>query len=90
MLTNLNMTLAFPAIAGLFLLLFFAYYFSVLRPRKGTLEWIALEEKEPIRFSLKRHPVTKGDTFPILLITALYAVTTFLNLGNTTGVFSSE
>ena len=43
MLENINMTLAFPAIAGLFLLLFFAYSLTVRRPRKGTLEWISLE-----------------------------------------------
>jgi len=88
MLESINMTLAFPAIAGLFLLLFFAYYLTVLRPRKGTLEWIGLEEKEPLRFSLKRHPVTKGDALPILLITAIYAVTAFLNLGDTKGISS--
>ena len=88
MLENINMTLAFPAIAGLFLLLFFAYYLTVLRPRKGTLEWISLEEKTPVSFTLQRHPVTKGDTLPILLITFIYALTAFTNLGDTTGVSS--
>ena len=90
MLRNLNMTTAFPVIAGLFLLLFFVYYYVALRPRRGTLEWISLEERrsEPVTFSLRRHPVEGNDVLPILLITILYAVTAFLNLGDTSGIES--
>ena len=90
MLGSLNMTTAFPVIAGLFVLLFFAYYCSVLRPRRGSLEWISreLSRDEPVRFSLRRHPADRRDVLPVLVITALYAVVAFLNLGDTTGIES--
>ncbi len=86
MLAQINMTLAFPVITALFLLLFFGYYFSVLRPRKGTLEWIALETKPALTFSLQRYPVTKGDILPMVLITMTYAVFALWNLGDTQGI----
>jgi len=55
-------------------------------PRKGTLEWISHEEKKEARhftFSVPRYRMKKRDTLLMLLLTAVYAVTAFWSLGNT-------
>ena len=68
---------------------FFAYYWLCLRPRPRSLEWIAMREKKsrPRRMTLTLpcHPLDSRDTLPILLITAVYAVTAFFQLGNLGG-----
>lgn len=66
---------------------FFVYYWLAMRPRKNSLEWIALSENRPRRlsFSLRRHPMERRDALPLVLITALYAFTAFFRLGNLTG-----
>lgn len=61
---------------------FFAYYFSSLRPRAGTLDWITLTEREPLTFARRRHPMARKDALPVLLITLIYAVTAFFQLGS--------
>lgn len=61
---------------------FFLRYWSVCRPRRGSLEWIAMEEaRRPLTFSLPLHPMEKKDALPLLLITAVYAATAFFRLG---------
>lgn len=74
--------LAVLLLAGV--LFFMAYYWSVLRPRKGTLDWVALQEHGPLTFQQKRHPMERRDMLPILLITAIYAFTAFFSLGDLT------
>ena len=63
---------------------FFTYYFSALRPRPGTLDWIALAERHPLTLAHPRHPMTRKDALPVLLITVLYALTAFFQLGDMT------
>ena len=68
---------------------FFAYYWLCLRPRPRSLEWIAMREKRsrPRRMTLTLpcRPLDSRDTLPVLLITAVYAVTAFFQLGNLGG-----
>ncbi len=77
-------TLFFPILTAGILILFFAYYYRAMQPRLGTLEWIHNYDKKPLRFPLRRYPMERKDTLPILLITAIYAVVAFFFLGDTT------
>jgi len=66
---------------------FFIYYWHCLRPRPHSLEWIAMSEaragRAPMTLTMKRHPFTRRDIFPMLLITVVYAATAFFRLGGT-------
>lgn len=62
---------------------FFAYYFSALRPRPGTLDWITLTDRAPFTLAHRRHKMARKDALPVLLITAVYALTAFFSLGST-------
>ncbi len=76
---------ALPAVlvlAGVFF--FLSYYLEILRPRKGTLDWIALRERRPFTFAVRRHPMERRDLLPVLLLTAAYALTAFFQLGSLT------
>ena len=77
------LTLVFPAVTVLCLLLFFKYYLMVSRPLKGTTEWIARIVEKP-KFTLlhRRHPMERRDILPILIITLVYAAVAFFKLGN--------
>lgn len=79
-------TLLFPVIllTGVFSL--FLYYWMIILPRKGSLEWIAFAESRPYRltFTAPVYPMQRKDTLPLLLITAVYAATAFFQLGSTT------
>ncbi len=82
---NLLITLLFPFVILIGLLCFFAYYIHSGIPRKGTLEWITRSMNERPRrftFSAAVHPMSRTDILPILLVTALYAVSVFWNLGS--------
>jgi predicted membrane-bound dolichyl-phosphate-mannose-protein mannosyltransferase len=74
---------AIPALAAV--LAFFVYFWKVSAPRKNSLEWIAMAEARPQRMTLtlKRHPITRKDVLPMLVITAVYAFTAFFGLGST-------
>lgn len=65
---------------------FFIYYWVCLRPRPHTLEWIAMAEKQAkprkMTLTLRRHPFTRKDVFPMLLVTIVYAATAFFQLGD--------
>lgn len=65
---------------------FFAYYWHCLRPRPHSLEWIAMAEEraKPRRMTLTLpcHPMERRDVLPMLLLTAVYAFTAFLQLGD--------
>ena len=83
---NLTVALLFPVLTVAGLLCFFAYYLHAMAPRKGTLEWIARAQastKRRFTFSFPVHPMEKKDMLPLLLLTAVYAVTAFWSLGNT-------
>ncbi len=67
-------------LAGIFCLM--AYYIEVLRPRKGTLDWVPLQEHRPLTFAVPRHRMERRDALPVLLITALYAFSAFFSLGS--------
>ncbi len=83
---NFSVALLFPVLTVAGLLCFFAYYLYAMAPRKGTLEWIARAQAEKPRrftFSAPLHRMEKKDALPLLLLTAVYAVTAFWSLGDT-------
>lgn len=76
-------TLILPVLAMMAVLLFISAYWSAVRPRPGTLDWIAAHENPAkLSFSAPIHPMTRRDALPLLLLTAVYAVTAFWNLGS--------
>ncbi len=83
---KLSIVTLFPVLLIAGLLCFFAYYIFAMTPRKGTLEWISCAQKEDVgkRFSFTAplHPMKKQDALPILILTAIYALSAFWNLGN--------
>ncbi len=77
-----SMLLAGVLLAGV--LMFFFYCFSVLHPRKGTLDWVASAPGgERLTFCVKRHPMERSDALPVLILTVVYAFTAFFSLGRT-------
>ena len=75
-----GLLIALAVLTGVFF--FFAQCCAAARPRKGSLEWVALQEQTPFSFTLPRHPVGRADLLPMLLITAVYAATAFFRLGS--------
>ena len=67
-------------LAGVFF--FFARCYAAARPRKGSLEWVALQEQAPFSFTLPHHPMERRDLLPLILITVVYAATAFFRLGS--------
>ena len=86
-LAQISPAIFFAAVILCCCIAFFVYYWYAMRPRKDSLEWIALAENQPRRLSFlgKRWPMEKQDILPMLLITVLYAATAFFRLGNLTG-----
>lgn len=82
---TLYVSYLFPFLAVAGLLCFFAYHFHAMIPRKGTLEWITRSrvDKKSLTFTAPLHPMGKKDVLPLLLLTAVYALTAFWNLGST-------
>ena len=70
---------------------FFVYYWYAASPRKNSLEWIAMSEARAKNFSfpVKRHPMTRVDILPLVLVTLLYSCTAFYQLGDWDSVESS-
>ena len=85
---NLSVSVIFPILLIAGLLCFFCYYIHSLVPRKGTLEWIdrakGLNGPRKFSFSAPVHPVERKDALPLILLTVIYALTAFWNLGGTT------
>ena len=73
-----------PALAAV--IGFFAYYCWCIKPKRGSLEWVAMAEtkKRPLTLTLRRHPMEKKDILPVLLLTVVYAATAFFRLGDFT------
>ncbi|MCL2222233.1 MAG: phospholipid carrier-dependent glycosyltransferase [Oscillospiraceae bacterium] len=82
-LSELQVVHFFPFFTILFIVLFFAYYFAVIRPRTGTIEWIEMEMEQPNRaFLMGRHKMSKSDIMPLALITIIFLFLAVLNLGD--------
>ncbi len=61
---------------------FFFYYWRATRIQDGSLAWIKeLGVPRRLSFHARRHPMARRDALPLLLITAVYALTAFWNLG---------
>lgn len=84
--SNLSPAFVWPLFGLLIVAAFFAYYWWCLRPRPRSLEWIALAEEKSaprrLTLTLKHHPMERGDALPLLLLTAVYALTAFFQLGD--------
>lgn len=79
--TNLSPAFAWAVIGIALCAAFFVYYWHCLRPRPHSLEWIAMAEEraKPRRMTLTLpcHPMERRDVLPLLLLTAVYALTAF-------------
>lgn len=76
----------FTAQVLMFLLLafigfFFLRYSRSQRPQPGTTEWISMRDRPKMSF-LRPGRMEAGDWLPLGIITLIYAVVTFLYLGN--------
>ncbi len=83
---NIPFATLFPALAALGLIAFFIHYVRCMKPRKGTLEWIkrAQNQNDRFTFTAPLHRMERKDALPLILLTAVYAVTAFWNLGSFT------
>lgn len=84
MASYITVSLVFPVLTLTAIAVFFFYYWRWVRPRKGTLEWsVALDPPPgPVSFSARWHPMVKKDALPLLLVTLVYALTAFFQLGS--------
>ena len=62
---------------------FFILYRAEMTPRLGTLEWIHAYERPRLSLSGRRHPMERKDALPLVILTVVYAVTAFINVGST-------
>ena len=82
---NREITLAMilPAVVFVLILLFFAYYISVVRPRQGTSEWITRRlNRGSLTLLNPRYSLDKKDIMPLLIITIFFLILAVFNLGN--------
>ncbi|MCL2220699.1 MAG: glycosyltransferase family 39 protein [Oscillospiraceae bacterium] len=74
----------FPVFTVLLIILFFIYYLRVIRPKKGTTEWIDMEiKKTPGAFLVSRYNMAKNDILPLVLISAVFLFLGIFDLGGT-------
>lgn len=86
---NITITVIFPIAVIFFLMMFYIYYIRVLRPERGTTEWIEMKkdaDERKLTFFSQRYPVEKSDALPIILIAAVFLIFAIFNLGSTTPV----
>lgn len=84
-LTSFSPAIIFPAITVFGLLLYFWYYIKISMPLSGTTEWITrIINKPQFTLTYRRHPMSRKDALPIVLITLIYAVIAFFQLGDMT------
>ena len=77
----------YPIITGFLLLLFFIYYFTIVRPRQDTMEWVTAETSAPqLTFFASRFPMKSRDTGPLVMILLVFLFLAIFNLGDTTTV----
>ncbi len=79
------LTIVFPVITVICLLLFFRYYRQATLPLAGTTEWITRMINKP-RFSLtfRRHPMERRDALPVVIITLVCGFLGYFQLGDMT------
>ncbi|MEG1858661.1 MAG: phospholipid carrier-dependent glycosyltransferase, partial [Pseudoflavonifractor sp.] len=79
-------TLLLPLAVLAAIFCFFGYYYRALLPRRGTVDWVRQQSAAPPKraFPSKLHPMERKDALPLLLLTAVYALTAFWNLGSLT------
>ncbi len=87
-LSYITPTLIFPAVTILLLFYFFITYWHHSATASALQKIASYEQRmpKPRAFALpkKIHPLDNRDTLPLLLLTVLYAITAFWNLGSTT------
>lgn len=74
-------TMLIPVAVIALLLTFFFYYWSLSAGPRNILEAARLPAGKPMTFAGKRHPMEKKDALPLLVLTAVYALTAFFRLG---------
>ena len=73
----------FPVAVGGFLMFFFLYYIKVLRPQRGTAEWIDMIVNKPALSVLnKRYHMERQDILLVMLITVIFLIFALFNLGS--------
>ena len=72
----------FPILTAAALLWFALWYLRVMRAPLAQQLSPLPEERRPFTFAGVCHPLVKKDAVPMLLITAVYALTAFFNLGS--------
>ena len=84
--TNLSPAFVFALVGMAIVVAFFVYYWYCLKPRTNSLEWIAMSEAQTRRKSmsltLPYTPMERCDWIPLVLVTVLYAITAFSQLGS--------
>ena len=84
--TNLSPAFVFALVGMAIVVAFFVYYWYCLKPRTNSLEWIAMSEAQTRRKSmsltLPYTPMERCDWIPLVLVTVLYAITAFFQLGS--------
>ena len=84
--TNLSPAFVFALMGMAIVVAFFVYYWYCLKPRTNSLEWIAMSEAQTRRKSmsltLPYTPMERCDWIPLVLVTVIYAITAFFQLGS--------
>ena len=63
---------------------FWMRYISAAQNSPVELQWVRGEDDAPLAFAGRCHPMEKSDRLPVLLITVIYALTAFFQLGDLT------
>ena len=84
--TNLSPAFVFALVGLAIVVAFFVYYWYCLKPRPNSLEWISMSEAQfrpkPMSLTLPHTPMERCDWIPLLLVTVVYAITAFFQLGS--------
>ncbi len=92
--TNVSPAAAWAVLGVAVCVGFFVYYWWCLKPRPHSLEWVSMAEKDAgprrMTLTLPRHKLTRRDILPIVLLTAVYALTAFFWLGGFTDPQSAK
>ena len=92
--TNLSPAASWAVLGIAVCVAFFAYYWWCLKPRPHSLEWIGMAEEaakpRQMTLTLPYHKLTRRDILPMLLLTAVYALTAFFRLGGFTAPQSCQ
>ena len=84
-LSQITIATFYPLAIVFFILLFFLYYLTILRPEGGSSEWIQMKAaagKSRLTFLIERHPLSKSDLLPLCIILAVFLFIAIFNLGS--------